>query len=235
VHVARVAKQAGVRQFLFSSSCSVYGKVSGAADEQAELNPLSAYAKSKIDSERELAELASPTFSPVYLRNSTAFGHSANLRIDLVANNLLASAIAVGEIRVMTDGTPWRPLVHCADIARAFVAIATTPPEHTHNLAINIGADDLNVQVRDVADVVKALVPDAPLHYAATAVPDPRDYRVSFARFRSILPHFSLRYGLESGLRELHERYLSHGFSRGDFDGPRFVRLRTLRKHLPAA
>lgn len=235
IHLARVAKAAGVQRFLFASSCSVYGKVDDDATEDAPLNPLSAYARSKIDAESQLLELADSSFSPVFLRNATAFGHSPMLRIDLVANNLLASAVACGSVRVLTDGSPWRPLVHCADIARAFVAIADAPRERTHAMALNIGADTMNFRVRDIAERVGALVPAAPLSFSDTATTDPRDYRVSFARFARLFPDFRLAYDLDRGLEELLGAFRRTGFTQADFDGPRFVRLRTLKARLTPA
>lgn len=235
VHVARAAKAAGVPRFLFASSCSVYGKVDEDATEDAPLNPLSAYAKSKIDAERQLLDLADASFSPVFLRNATAFGLSPMLRIDLVANNLLASALARGEVTVLTDGTPWRPLVHCADIARAFVAMAEAPRDRVHGVAVNVGANTMNFRVRDIAERVHALVPSAPLSFSARATSDPRDYRVSFTRLSQLLPDFRLAYDLDSGLTELLASCRARGFTRDDFDGPRFVRLRTLKGRLTPA
>ena len=153
IRLAQLAKRAGVPRFLFSGSCSVYGKGEKLdLDENDPLNPLTAYARSKIETERAVSELADPSFTPVYLRNATAYGHSPMLRIDLVVNNLLASAMAYGEIRIQSDGSPWRPLIHCRDIARAFAAFARAPRETVHNKAVNVGANSENYQVRDVGD-----------------------------------------------------------------------------------
>lgn len=231
VELARKAKLAGVPRFLYSSSCSIYG--SGCKDVMTEtdpLLPLTAYARSKIESERELSLLAGDNFSPVYLRNSTAYGDSDNLRIDLVANNFLACAKAVGEIQIHSDGQPWRPLIHCHDIARAFQTILNSPRQHTHNMAINIGADEENYQVHQVATSVQELMPAASVHYTGQIGNDPRNYRVSFAKLSALLPDFRLKYQLKSGLRELSRAYSDHAFSRKDFDGDQFVRMRALQK-----
>jgi len=236
ISLAKRAKAAGVPRFLFSGSCSVYGQGESLdLDENAPFNPVSAYAVSKVDSEAGLAQLADRYFSPVYLRNATAYGHSPCLRIDLVANNLLACALARGDIRIMSDGTPWRPLIHCRDIARAFMAFASAPREIIHNQAVNIGGNPENYQVRDVGDIVQELVPSAKIVYTGEVGADPRNYRVKFDKLARLLPEFKLQYNLRTGMAELKERYLSHGFSLAGFNGDQFVRLRTLKKVLAAA
>ncbi len=229
--LARVAKQAGVGRFLFAGSCSVYGK--GARldlDESDRLNPLSAYAKSKIESETLIGELADEGFTPTFLRSSTAYGHSPMLRIDLVVNNLLASAMAYNEIRIKSDGSPWRPLIHCRDIARAFMALMDAPKERVHNRAVNVGANEENYQVRDVADQVKRLIPDAEITYTGEVGADPRDYRVKFDLLNTLLPDFKLEYTLARGMEELYAKLVEHRFSAIDFEGDQFVRLRTLQR-----
>ena len=233
VRLAGLAKQAGVGRFLFAGSCSVYGK--GAKldlDESDPLNPLTAYAKSKIDAEKQIAELADDGFMPAFLRNSTAYGHSPMLRIDLVVNNLLACARAYNEIRIQSDGSPWRPLIHCRDIARAFAAFMNAPREKIHNQAINIGANDANHQVREVGDQVQRLMPSAKVIYTGEVGADPRNYRVKFDKLYSLLPDFRLEYPLVRGMEDLHTKLIEHGFTAADFEGDQFVRLRTLRKRL---
>ncbi len=233
VALAKKAKEAGVPRFLFSGSCSVYGKGEKPdLDESANLNPVSAYAVSKVEVEKELHKLADDTFSPVILRNSTAYGHSPNLRIDLVVNNLLASAKSYGDIRIKSDGSPWRPLVHCRDIARAFIAFAKAPREIIHDQAVNIGANEENFQVRDVADKVQELMPDANIVYTGEVGEDPRNYRVKFDLLNKLLPDFNLSYSLGSGMEELNSKYIEHGFGKKDFEGDQFVRLRALGKSL---
>ena len=235
IRLAHLAKQAGVRRFLFSSSCSIYGKGESLdLDETAELNPLTPYAISKIETEKALRSLADDTFSPVYLRNSTAYGFSPMFRIDLVVNNLLSCAIAKGDIRIMSDGQPWRPLIHCRDIAHAFVALLHAPVERVHNRAINIGGNAENYQVKDVADKVQRLVPDATIVFTGEVGVDPRDYRVNFDLLGQLLPDFQLEYTLDSGMDDLFRRLKAMNFNADDFDGERFVRLKLLQKHLLA-
>jgi len=233
IRLAELAKRAGVPRFLFSGSCSVYGK--GAKldlDESDPLHPLTAYARSKIETEAALFALADDDFSPASLRNATAYGDSPMLRIDLVANNLLASALAYGEIRILSDGAPWRPLVHCRDIARAFQAFAEAPREAIHARAVNVGGNAENYQVRDVAEKVARLVPGASVKYTGEIGSDPRDYRVRFDRLGELLPGFRLAYDLDRGLAELCARMTASGFDRADFEGDRFVRLRALADRL---
>jgi nucleoside-diphosphate-sugar epimerase len=231
IRLAQLAKQVGVPRFLFAGSCSIYGAGKSLdLDERAPLNPLTAYAHSKIDSETAISPLADAHFSPVFLRNATAYGHSPMLRTDLVVNNLLGSALAYGQIRIQSDGTPWRPLVHCRDIARAFVALAKAPREAVHDQAINIGENSENYQVRDVASQVQRLVPSAKVVYTGEVGADPRNYRVKFDLLYRLLPEFKLAYDLPRGMEELHRKMVEHGFSRADFEGDRFVRLRVLKK-----
>jgi len=233
INLAKMAKAAGVERYLFASSCSTYGKGETLdLDENAKLNPITAYAYSKIETEQAVSELADENFTPAYLRNSTAYGYSPMLRIDIVANNLLGCAFARGDIRIMSDGTPWRPLVHCRDIARAFVAFLEAPKEAIHNMAINIGANEENFQVKDVADIVQELIPDAKIVYTGEVGADPRNYRVNFDLLYKQLPDFKLAYSLRSGMEELHKKYVEHDFNEADFDGDQFVRLRTLNKRL---
>ena len=233
IRLARLAQEAGVPRYLFSGSCSVYGagkKLDLAEDDP--LSPLSAYAQSKIETEAAVRELAGPNFSPVFLRNATAYGHSPMLRIDLVVNNLLACAVAVGEIRIQSDGTPWRPLVHCRDIARAFLAFMQAPRDSIHNQAVNVGGNAENFQVKDVAAQVQRLLPQAKIAFTGEAGADPRNYRVRFDLLNRLLPDFKLEYTLQSGMEELQRKLVEHKFSRQDFEGDRFVRLRTLKKRL---
>jgi nucleoside-diphosphate-sugar epimerase len=228
VRLAELAKEVGVPRWLFAGSCSVYGQ---ATDhdvlESDPLNPLTAYARSKIETEEAVRPLADETFTPVFLRNATAYGHSPMLRIDLVVNNLLACAHALGEIRIMSDGSPWRPLIHCRDIARAFLALSQA--DVPGGTAVNVGADDENYQVRDVAALVQELVPDAEIEFTGEVGNDPRSYRVNFDLLSQLVPDFRLQYSLRSGMEELHAKLTEHGFSRADWESDRFVRLRRLR------
>jgi nucleoside-diphosphate-sugar epimerase len=232
IDLAKKAKNAGVPLFLFASSCSIYGQ--GATldiDETGTTAPLTAYATSKIAAENALEALSDDSFQAVSLRNATAYGYSPMLRIDLVVNNLLACALTRGDIRVMSDGSPWRPLIHCRDIARAFAAFFETPPE-TNYLAVNVGANPENFQVKDVVAKVQKRVPHTNVVFTGEVGADPRNYRVNFDLLKQVLPDFSLQYSLDSGMDELHKKYVENGFSLQDFEGDRFVRLRTLKKRL---
>jgi len=233
VRLAKLAKQVGVPRFLFAGSCSVYGKgVKLDLDESDPLQPLTAYAQSKIETELEVSKLADEHFSPIFLRNSTAYGHSPMLRIDLVVNNLIGSALAYGEICIQSDGSPWRPLIHCRDIARAFVAFAKAPRAAVHNKAVNVGANKENFQVRDVGNQVERLVPKAKITYTGEVGADPRNYRVKFEMLGRVLPDFKLQYDLASGMEELHKKMVDHKFSKTDFEGEQFVRLRKLKTRM---
>ena len=235
VRLAQLAKGAEVPRFLFAGSCSVYGRGEKLDLEEGDpLHPLTAYARSKVETEVEVSKLADDDFTPAYLRNSTAYGFSPMLRVDLVVNNLLASALSYGEIRIMSDGSPWRPLIHCRDIARAFVAFMMAPAGAIHDRAVNIGDNSQNFQVRDVADQVKRLIPDAQVTYTGEVGEDPRDYRVKFDLLNRLLPDFRIEYPLERGTDELHQKMQEHGFGAADFEGDRFVRLRMLRKRMDA-
>jgi len=228
VRLAELAKEAGVPRWLFAGSCSVYGQATDRdVVETDPLNPLTAYARSKIETEEAVRPLADGTFTPVFLRNATAYGHSPMLRIDLVVNNLLACAHALGEIRIMSDGSPWRPLIHCRDIARAFLALSQA--DVPGGTAVNVGADDENYQVRDVAALVQELVPEAEIEFTGEAGNDPRSYRVDFGLLSRLVPDFRLQYSLRSGMEELHAKLTEHGFSRADWESDQFVRLRRLR------
>ena len=233
IRIAQLAKKAGVPRYLFAASCSVYGAGQKLdLDENDPLNPLTAYAKSKIETEQAVSKLADRDFTPAYLRNATAYGHSPMLRIDLVVNNLLACAVATGEIRIMSDGSPWRPLIHCRDIAGAFVAFMNAPKEGIHNKAINVGGNAENYQVRDIGDRVKELIPSAKIAYTGEVGADPRNYRVKFDLLNRVLPDFKLQYNLASGMDELYRKLRQHGFDNEDWTGDQFVRLRTLKGRL---
>jgi nucleoside-diphosphate-sugar epimerase len=230
VGLARAAREAGVGRFVFASSCSMYG--AGSADavtEEAPLRPLSAYAESKVRSEEALASLADSSFSPVFMRNATAYGVSPRMRVDLVLNNLVAWAYTTGAVKIMSDGTPWRPLVHIEDIARTTAAILAAPREFVHAEAFNVGADSENYQVRDLAEIVRDTVGGCEVEYAGTGDPDPRSYRVDFSRLRRTFPNLELRWTARRGAEEILAAYRSIGLTLADFEGHRFVRLKHLK------
>lgn len=232
VHLGAMAKAAGVPRYLFSSSCSLYGAAGDApVTEDARFNPVTPYGESKVMAEEGLAALADDSFSPTYLRNATAYGSSPRLRADIVVNNLTGIAFTRGEVRLQSDGSPWRPLVHAEDIARAFVAALEAPRETVHNRAFNVGRDEDVVQIRDIAEQVAAAL-DAPVTFASGAGPDKRDYRVDFSRIRELLPAYKPEWTISAGIDELARDMRRHGLATADFEGPRYVRLQRIRQLL---
>ena len=233
VRLARAAKAAGVSRFVFSSSCSLYGKAGDAElDEGAAFNPLTPYGESKVRVEQALSELADSSFSPVYLRNATAYGLSRRLRADVVVNNLVAHAVTTGKVMLQSDGTPWRPLVHVLDIARAFAAVLAAPRHSIHDQAFNVGRVGENYQVRDVAHLIAELAPGCVVTYAEGAMPDIRDYRVDFAKIERELPDFQPQWTVRAGIEQLLAAYSGGGMTPAGFAGPSFFRLRTITQLL---
>lgn len=226
---AALAKEAGVSRFLYSSSCSLYGDAGeGFVDEEAPMRPLTPYAVSKVRAEADISELADENFSPVFMRNATAYGMSARLRADIVLNNLVCWAYTTGKIHISSDGTPWRPLVHVRDIARAFAAALTAPREIIHNQAFNVGANGENYQIRDLAEIVRETVPGCTVEYAAGGGPDPRNYRVSFDKLARAFPELKFEWNARKGAAELYDAVRAAGLTVADFQGRRFIRLRQL-------
>lgn len=230
VRLAKLARDAGVRRFLYASTCSVYGATGGDAlvTEDAPLRPVTPYAESKVRVEDDLHALADGDFSPVFLRNATAFGCSPRLRADIVLNNLVGHALLSGEVLVLSDGTPWRPLVHAADIARACTAALSAPREAVHDRAFNIGSEINNVTVAEIAEQVAAAVSGSRVVITGETGADPRSYRVDFSRFRAAIPGFDCAWTVKQGALELADAYREFGLTPEGFE-QRFTRLAVLR------
>lgn len=234
VHLAELARQAGVGRFIFSSSCSTYGAGGDQMlDEQSEFRPVTPYGESKVLAERDIRELACDTFSPVFLRNATAYGVSARLRFDLVVNNLTAWAYTTGKIRMKSDGSPWRPIVHIEDISRAFLAVLEAPRPAVHNEAFNVGVSAENLQIRDIAQIVGQIVPNCNVSFAEGASPDTRNYRVNCDKLPATVTNFRPRWNARLGAEELYAAYCRHGVTLAEFEGVRFQRVAHI-KHLLA-
>ena len=236
VELARTAREAGVRRFVFASSCSMYGAAEGdaALTEEAPLRPLTPYAESKVGAELALAELAGDGFSPVSMRNATVYGLSPRLRLDIVLNNLVAWAHTTGAIQLQSDGSSWRPLVHVRDVARATLSLLEAPEDVVSGEAFNIGSAEQNYRIRDLAEIVHDRLPECEVTFAEGASPDPRSYRVDFAKFSSAFPECRFEWTAERGADELARAYEEVGLTFDDFQGHRFIRLGQLRRLLDA-
>jgi nucleoside-diphosphate-sugar epimerase len=231
VRLAELAKAAGVQRFLFSSSCSLYGAAGDEMlTEEAAFNPVTAYASSKVRVEQDVARLADREFSPTFLRNATAYGVSPRLRGDLVVNDLVGAAYTTGEILMKSDGTPWRPLVHIQDIARAFVSMLHAERHLVHKQAFNVGGTEENYQIRDVAEMVRQEVPGSRITYVPGAGPDLRCYRVDFGKLARTLPEARPRWTLRQGISELHAAYQRHRVTLEELRSSRYLRIKRVRE-----
>ena len=234
VRLARLAREAGVKRFLYASTCSVYGTAGDElVPESAPLRPLTPYAESKVRVEEDLFALADSDFCPVSLRNATAFGFSPRLRADIVLNNLVGHAVLSGEVRVLSDGTPWRPLVHVSDIGRAFLTVLDAPTESVRAVAFNVGAPDNNLSVAQIAAHVADAVPGSRVVITGEAGPDLRSYRVDVSKLPATVPAYRAEWSVPAGAAELAAAYQSFGLDQAQFEG-RFVRLAHLQKRLAA-
>lgn len=231
VHIATLAKKAGVSRYIFSSSCSNYG-ASGDnwLDEHSAFNPVTPYGISKVRTEQDVTKLADDNFSPVFLRNATAFGVSPRLRFDLVLNNLVAWAYTTGQVYLKSDGTPWRPIVHIEDISRAFLVTLEAPRELVHNEAFNVGRNEDNYRISELAEIVADVVPNCRIEYAPDASPDKRCYRVDCSKLPNVLPNFKPQWNARKGAEELYAAYCQVGLQLDEFEGPRYRRIHHIKQ-----
>ncbi len=235
VRLAKLSRQTGITRFLFSSSCSTYGAAGDKMlTEEAEFNPVTPYGHSKVLVERDVAQLADTDFSPTFLRNSTAYGVSPRHRFDLVLNNLVAHAFTTGLVYMKSDGTPWRPIVHIEDISRAFIATLNAPREVIHNQAFNVGINEENYRIRELAQIVKETVSGCRVEYAEDAGPDKRTYRADFSKIARMLPNFKPQWNARRGAQELYEAYQKVELAAETFEGPQYKRITHIKKLLKA-
>jgi nucleoside-diphosphate-sugar epimerase len=231
VRLARLAKQAGVTRFIYASSCSVYG--AGREEwltERSDPSPQTTYARCKLLVETDVGALAAERFSPVFLRNATAYGASPRMRFDIVLNNLAGLAWTTGRISMTSDGTPWRPLVHVEDICRAFLAVLHAPRELVHNEAFNVGRSEENYRIREIAEMVREVVPGSVVKYAEGGGPDLRCYRVNCDKIARTLPEFKPQWTVRKGVEQLYAAYRRHGLTAFEFMGTRYLRIKRIKQ-----
>lgn len=231
VKLAKFAKTMGISKFIFSSSCSTYGVNSDIVNENSTLSPQTAYAKSKVESEKELLKLQDTSFSPVILRNATVYGVSPSLRLDLVVNNLTCCAFTTGVVKLLSDGTAWRPLIHVEDVSNAFIQCLLAKDEDVSGEIFNVGSNSENYKVKEIAKLVEDTVPDSKIEYASSASKDSRSYRVDFSKINSNLG-FETKWTVGDGVKELYKVFSEKCFTKNDFVDKNFYRVQFLKSLL---
>jgi nucleoside-diphosphate-sugar epimerase len=227
VHLAETARAAGVQRFVYMSSCSVYGVAEGVVDESSPVSPQTSYARCKALVERDVSAMATDDFSPTFLRNATAFGASPRMRFDIVLNNLSGLAWTEKRIAMTSDGTPWRPLVHALDIAKAIVMTVESPRERVHGEIFNVGSENNNYRVRDIAEIVAAEFAGCELTFGDPSA-DNRSYQVAFDRIREVLPGYATDWDAKAGAAQLHRIFESIDMDAATFQGRGHTRLKQI-------
>lgn len=231
VKLAALAKRYGIQRYIFSSSCSVYGIASDGKPltEEGKLNPITAYARAKVEAEKGISKLADDNFHPVFMRNATVYGISPSFRLDLVVNNLVAWAYITGKIAIMSDGTPWRPIIHVEDVCRAFLAALEAPVERIHNQVFNVGVNEENYRIKDIAEQVEKIVPKCHVEILNKTGQDERTYQVDFSKIKKTLPRFEPAWNLRKGIEELYCAYKEFGLEEKDLQSPNYFRVKWIR------
>ena len=228
VRLAKISKQAGVQKFIFSSSCSTYGKNLTFANENSDLDPLTEYAKSKVKSESEILALKNEEFCPTILRNATVYGNSPSLRLDLVVNNLTASAFVTGKVKLLSDGTAWRPQLHVEDMSSAFLTVMESSEELVRGEIFNVGNNDENFKVNQIAEEVKKIIPGSEIEFVNKSNKDSRSYKVDFTKINNTLG-FKTKWNLEKGIKQLYDFFKKEKLIENDFHDKKFNRLKQLK------
>ena len=229
VHLAELARQAGVKRFLFSSSCSMHGTSSAEkVNEETPVHPVTPYGASKIRAEEQISALAKPGFSPIYMRNGTVYGVSPRLRVDIVLNNLVGWAYTTGKVKLYTDGTPWRPLIHVEDVCRAFAAVMEAPVDVVHNQVFHVGANAENYRIIQLAEIVKSVVPGCEIEFVTDHDGDPRTYIADFTKIETLVPEFQPKWTAKTGAQQLYQAYNDAGLTLEEFTGSRYIRLKRI-------
>lgn len=224
IRLAKLAKKSNVKRFVFSSTCSNYGSKNDIVNEESALSPITAYARSKVYSENELLKLKDEEFSPTILRSATAYGVSSSLRLDLVVNNLTCSAVATGSVKLLSDGTAWRPLVHVEDMSNAFIKVLESNEEKVSGNIFNVGSNEENYTIKQIAEIVEDIVPDSKIEYAREAIKDSRSYHVNFDKIKHELG-YKTQWKLKDAIREIYNIFKKKNIIEKDFRNRKYYRV----------